>query len=62
LPLPGNIAKAVENPLTEVAKAVTKPFAPISKVLGDLPAITSQVQDIVEGIGNVGDVISNITQ
>jgi hypothetical protein len=62
LPLPGNIAKAVENPLTEVAKAVTKPFAPISRVLGDLPAITSQVQDIVEGIGNVGDVISNITQ
>jgi hypothetical protein len=62
LSLPGNIAKAVENPLTEVAKAVTKPFAPISKVLGDLPAITSQVQDIVEGIGNVGDVISNITQ
>jgi hypothetical protein len=62
LPLPGNIAKAVENPLTEVAEAVTEPFAPISKVLGDLPAITSQVQDIVEGIGNVGDVISNITQ
>ena len=62
LSLPGNIAKAVENPLTEVAKAVTKHFAPISRVLGDLPAITSQVQDIVEGIGNVGDVISNITQ
>jgi hypothetical protein len=62
LPLPGNIAKALENPLTEVTEAVIEPFAPISKVLGDLPAITSQVQDIVEGIGNVGDVISNITQ
>ena len=62
LPLPGNIAKALENPLTEVTEAVIEPFAPISKVLGDLSAITSQVQDIVEGIGNVGDVISNITQ
>jgi hypothetical protein len=62
LPLPGNIAKALENPLTKVTEAVIEPFAPISKVLGDLPAITSQVQDIVEGIGNVGDVISNITQ
>jgi hypothetical protein len=62
VPLPGNIAKALENPLTEVTEAVIEPFAPISKVLGDLPAITSQVQDIVEGIGNVGDVISNITQ
>jgi hypothetical protein len=62
VPSPGNIAKALENPLTEVTEAVIEPFAPISKVLGDLPAITSQVQDIVEGIGNVGDVISNITQ
>ena len=62
VPLPGNIAKALENPLTKVTEAVIEPFAPISKVLGDLPAITSQVQDIVEGIGNVGDVISNITQ
>ena len=46
----------------ELRKPPTIPFALISKVLGDLPAITSQVQDIVEGIGNVGDVISNITQ